>query len=240
MKGLLITAFTSLGVTLAGLWVAARFLGEKLFGHWLEGRLQRQKQEHAVELEQLKNEQNRQIELLRADIGHLQDRGKHSNEHEYAALTEIWEKFSDLHTATNNCIMGFVQFPDLERMDEDRIANFLDKNDFTEDERAIVQNAEDKNRGFSRVINVRSIAHARSAYFDFRSRFDKQNVFIPKSLADGLYEAADQCLRAIVQRGAEAQVRRPLDMKDDLDFLENGPETLKKLNDAVRERLHRE
>ena len=132
----------------------------------------------------------------------------------------------DLHTATNNCIMGFVQFPDLERMDEDRIAKFLDKNDFTEDERAVVQDAEDKNRGFSRVINVRLMPSAKGL-LDFRARFDKQNIFIPKSLADSLYEAADQCLRAIVQRDAEAQVRRPLDMKDDLDFLENGPERSK-------------
>ena len=55
--------------------------------------MQSQKQAHAVELTKLKSEQDRQIELLRADIGHLQDRGKLSNEREYAALTEIWEKF---------------------------------------------------------------------------------------------------------------------------------------------------
>jgi hypothetical protein len=100
-----------------------------------------------------------------------------------------------------------------------------------------VRKAEDKNRGFSHVINVRLIAQARRAYSDFRARFDKQNIFIPKSLADSLYEAADQCLRAIVLRDSE---RKPPDMKDDLDFLQNGPETLKRLNDAVRERLHRE
>jgi hypothetical protein len=145
-------------------------MGERLFGHWLEGRLQRQKQEDAVELEKLRNEQNRQIELLRADIGHLQDRGKHSNEREYAALTEIWEKFSDLHTLTNICIRVFMQPPDLERMDDDGIAKFLDKNDFTEDERVAVRNAANKNDGFSRVVNVRSIAQARRAYFDFPSR----------------------------------------------------------------------
>jgi hypothetical protein len=33
---------------------------------------------------------------------------------------------------------------------------------------------------------------------------------------------------------------RLLDMMDDLDFLENGPRTFKKLNNAVHERLHRE
>lgn len=240
MKDLLITAFTSLGVTLAGLWVAAQFLGEKLFGHWLEGRLQRQKQEHAVELEQLKNEQNRQIELLRADIGHLQDRGKHSNEREYAALTEIWEKFSELHTATNNCVMGFAQFPDLQRMDDDGIAKFLDKNDFTEEERAVVRDAANKNDGFTRVVRVRSVAQARSAYFDFRGRFDKQNIFIPKTLADSLDEAADRCWRAVVQRDLEAKGGKTLGVRNDQEFQEKGPGAFRRLNVAVRERLHRE
>jgi hypothetical protein len=69
--------------------------------------LQRQKEAHELKLEELKGEQNRQIETLRADIGHLQDRGKLSNEREYAALTEIWDKFSDLHTATSDCVMSF-------------------------------------------------------------------------------------------------------------------------------------
>jgi methyl-accepting chemotaxis protein len=133
------------GLTVAAFWVALRFFGEKLFGHWLEKRLQSQKEAHEFKLEEFKREQNEEledlkgaqnekIEKLRGDIGHLQDRGKHSNEREYAALAEIWEKFSDLHTATNNCIMGFMQFPDLERMDNDRIARFLDQNDFTEDD----------------------------------------------------------------------------------------------------------
>jgi cytochrome c556 len=111
---------SSLGVTGAALWAAGRFFGEKLFGHWLEGRLQRQKEEHALDLEklkgaqsegleQLKNEQNREIEKLRGDIGHLQDRGKHSNEREYAALAEIWEKFSDFHSATTDFRAAFYK-----------------------------------------------------------------------------------------------------------------------------------
>jgi hypothetical protein len=238
LKDLFLGALASVGLTAATLLVAGRFLGEKLFGHWLDGRLQRQKEAHEVDLAKLKSEQDRQIELLRADIGHLRDREKHSSE--YAALTEIWDKFTDLHTATNNCLASFTQFPDLERMDDDQIATFLDKNDLTEAESAAVQNAANKNDGFSRVINARLIAAARRAYLEFRARFDKQNIFIPEPLADSLYEAADHCWRTIALRDAQAQGRRPLGMTDDLDFLKQGPTTLAMLNAAVRDRLHRE
>ena len=146
---------------------AGRFLGERLFGHWLEGRLQRQKQEDAVELEKLKNEQNREIEKQRADIGHQQDRGKHSNEREYAALTEIWEKFTDLHTLTNICIRGFVQIPDLERMATMGSPNPSTKTFHRRRTRRRAKRRE-QNDGFSRVCNDRAIALARRAYFDFR------------------------------------------------------------------------
>ena len=231
---LLISAFASVGLTAASLWVAGRFLSEKLFGHWLDGRLQRQKEAHELRLAELKSEQDRQIETLRGDIGHLQDRGKHSNEREYAALTEIWEKFYDLHTATNNSVMGFVAIYDLEQMDDDGVADLLDRNNLTNDEREAVRNAANKDNAFSLVMNRRLAAQARSAYSDFRARFDKQNIFIPKALADNLYKAADKCLKAVLLRNPGALGR------DEMDFLKQSPEMLRRLNDAVRERLHRE
>jgi hypothetical protein len=138
----------------------------------------------------LKSEQDRQIEKLRGDIGHLQDRGKHSNEREYTALTGIWEKYADLHAATDNYATGVGQ------------------GDW-----------------------------AGSAYVDFRVLFAKQNVFIPKALADSFREAADQCMRAIAWRKVDEAGRGRAAVNG---FLEMGPQTLRMLNDAVRERLHRE
>jgi hypothetical protein len=64
-------------------------------------------------------------------------------------------------------------------MDDDGVAKFLDRNNFTEDERDTVRNAANKNDGFSLVMKVRSGALARSAYSDFRAQFERQNIFIP-------------------------------------------------------------
>ena len=193
MEHILVSALTSVLASTAVLLAAGRFLGERLFGHWLEGRLQSQKEAHEVRLAELKSEQDRQIEKLRGDIGHLQDRGKHSNEREYAALTGIWEKYADLHAATDNYVGGVGQ------------------GDWAE-----------------------------SAYVDFRVLFAKQNVFIPKALADSFREAADRCMRTIAWRKVDEAGRRPAGMAGANGFLEMGPQTLIMLNDAVRERLHRE
>jgi hypothetical protein len=141
----------------------------------------------------LKSEQDRQIEKLRADIGHLQDRGKHSNEREYAALSGIWEKFTMFHGAAGNYVRGIGQE-----------------------------------------------ASAQHAYVEFRALFDTQNIFIPKPLADSFNEALDQCTRAIALRKADEAGRRPAEMRGVNGFVVTGSETFRTLNDAVRERLHRE
>src|SRR5262249_54815535 len=156
----IISILTSAGVTAVGLWAAGRFLSERLFGHWLEGRLQRQKEAHdtelakfkseqdarlqlqkeahEVELEKLRDEQNQKIEALRADLSHLLDRGKHSNEREYSALAELWEQFVSLYYETRRAIVGSIQYPDLEKMEADRISDFLETTDLSKEQRAAV------------------------------------------------------------------------------------------------------
>jgi hypothetical protein len=248
---LLISALVSVGLTGATLWAAGRFLGEKLFGHWLEGRLQRQKEVHEVELEKLKgaqnealekikNEQNRQIEKLRGDISHLQDRGRRANEQEFAALGTIYDKLEDLFDATNRCVSVYVSAPNLDRMDDEALMRFLEENKFTPGEKAALQNAKDRPATFSQVMALRSVAQAQGAYDDFRTALDRQSIFIPKTLVDQFLAAGGLCPGAIAVRNADARGRRPQGMKDELVFLQKRSQVLNEIRDAVRERLQYE
>jgi hypothetical protein len=244
LSDLLISALTgvaaSVGLTVAGLWVALRFFGEKLFGHWLNERLQRQNQEHAVKLEKLKGEQNREIEKLRGDIGHLQDRGRRANEEEFSAFRAICDKLEDLFDATSRCVVLYVSAPNLDRMDDEALARFLAENDFTPGEKAALQNAGNRPAAFSRVMALRAVAQAHSAYDDFRAVLDRQSPFIPKTLVDQLRAAGALCPGAIAVRNAEARGRPPPGMTDDLEFLRKRDQVLNDIRDAVRERLQYE
>jgi hypothetical protein len=234
------SALTSVGLTAVALWTAGRFLGEKLFGHWLEGKLQRQKEAHEVELAKLKSEQERQIALLRGDIGHLQDRGRRANEEEFSAFRAICDKLEDLFDATSRCVVLYVSAPNLDRMDDEALARLLAENDFTPGEKAALQNADNKPAAFSRVMALRAVAQAHSAYDDFRAVLDRQSPFIPKTLVDQLRAAGALCPAAIAVRNAEARGRPPPGMTNDLDFLEKRDQVLNDIRDAVRERLQYE
>ena len=240
MKYLVLNALASVGLTAVTLWVAGRFLGEKLFGHWLDGRLLRQKQAHEVELAKLKNEQDRQIELLHGDIGHLQDRGRRANEEEFSAFRAICDKLEDLFDATSRCVVLYVSAPNLDRMDDEALARFLAVNEFTPGEKAALQNAGNKPAAFSRVMALRAVAQAHSAYDDFRTVLDRQSPFIPKTLVDQLRAAGALCPGAIAVRNLEARGRPPAGMTSDLDFLEKRDQVLNDIRDAVRERLQYE
>jgi hypothetical protein len=237
---LIITAVTSVGLTGVVLWAAGRFLSEKLFGHWLNGRLQSQKQAHEVELAKLKSEQDRQIGLPRGEIGHLQDRGRRANEEEFSAFRAICDKLEDLFDATSRCAALYVTAPNLDRMDDEALTRFLPENEFTPGERAALQNAKDKSAAFSRVMAFRAIAQAHSAYDDFRTVLDRQSIFIPKSFVDQVRAAGALCPGAIAVRDAEARGRPPPSMTNDLEFLEKRDQVLNDIRDAVRERLQYE
>ena len=230
----------SVGLTAVALWAAGRFLGEKLFGHWLDGRLQRQKEAYEIELAGLKSEQDRQIELLRGDIGHLQDRGRRANEEEFSAFRAICDKLEDLFDATSRCVVLYVSAPNLDRMDDEALTRFLAENDFTPGEKAALQNADNKPAAFSRVMALRAVAQAHSAYDDFRTVLDRHSPFIPKTLVDQLRAAGALCPGAIAVRNLEARGRPPAGMTSDLDFLEKRDQVLNDIRDAVRERLQYE
>jgi hypothetical protein len=75
LQYLFYNAVVSVGSTLVTLGAAYKLFGERLierlFGHILDGRLQKEKERHELALANLKHEQDAQIEDLRAMIAHL-------------------------------------------------------------------------------------------------------------------------------------------------------------------------
>src|SRR6266403_1834184 len=59
----------------------------------------------------VKDAQNHEIEKLREQLSHLGDRGKRSNEMEFAAIKLVWDGFVEAYLATATCAMSFVEYP---------------------------------------------------------------------------------------------------------------------------------
>jgi hypothetical protein len=93
----LIQTIVACGVAIVGaIGLSFTKVGERFFCHMLEGRLA-----------ELKHANDRAVEQIKADFGHLGDRWKRSNEREYEALSGAWVAFVDAFLATNQAVMAF-------------------------------------------------------------------------------------------------------------------------------------
>jgi hypothetical protein len=180
-----------------------RYFGDKIFGHVLDRRLEKEKERHELALTNLKHEQDRQIEDLRAKIVHLTDRGKHSNEREYSALSTIWEKYVDLYYATRVCVVAPMHYPTLNSMSETDVAQFIDTTELSASQKLKVLASDNKERSFSQTTRWRYTARAGTEYYEFSLMLHKLGIFILKGLKDQFAENAENCNKAIAQRSTE-------------------------------------
>ena len=144
--------------------------------------LKRVERNNSVQLEKLKDENNRQIEELRARLDHLRDRGIRSNEREFQAITAVWEHFLDAYAATMQCAVAFSQHPDFNRLSDPEAKQYLDSVDLSERQREKIMSATDKNSSYSRFVEINQITAAGLAIYNARILIGRQAIFIPDDL----------------------------------------------------------
>jgi len=191
------------------------------------------------QLEAFKGEQNKEIETLKEQLNHLTDRGRLSNEREYAATAKAWESYVDAHFATMQSVAAFINFPDLNALADEDLEEFLQSNEFSARQVADLRSARDKNRTFGNIMQLRLINRAGQALHDTRDLIMKQSVFIDRDL-QGMF---DQNLDRLTRAWAEERVnfgRRDAEIRTDRDdLLRNGEARLNALRTNVRDHLLR-
>lgn len=217
------TALASAG-TLA---ILSTQVGEKYVSHRLERGL-----------EKIKHEHDAQIESLRAQLSHLSDRGRHANEREFEALSEIWDLFVEAFLATNTCIASFMEFPDFSRMSDADTQEFLNSTEFSEGQRKYVMGATNRNNAYSRTVTIRDINKAGSDLHKVRLALRKKGIFIPKALGDRLRASIEEMSRAQVARRVSFSYPAHRD-EDATNFLSRAEDFITEIGELVRDRLIR-
>ena len=224
---LLQSAAGAIGV-LAFIGLAPAKLGEKFFGHYLDRRL-----------EALKHDQNQKIEELRAGLALMGDRGIRSNEKEFQAISAAWEDFLDAYGATMQCAVAFIQHPDLQRLSEEELNQYLETNDLSDRQREEIMNAPNKNKAFSRLIEIKQINDAGLAIYKARNLIRKQAIFMPDSLLNDFEKMMKRLSAAQIQRSIEPHYGA-YQQKEVEWLIVNGENERASLLAAVRQRIFRQ
>ena len=210
---------------LAFLGIASTKIGERFLSHRLDRKLTAFKHEH-----------NKEIEGLKAQLAHLDDRGKRSNEREYNALTEIWEKFVDAYFSTLSCIHAFMEFPDLNKLSEDDLRTYLGSTELSDTQRESVIRAKDKIDVFAKTVRLRQIRKAGGDIFDARLLLRKKGVFVPDNISRVVKDSLDVLSNAQGEQNMEIR-HRFYDGKSSSHLIQTGDKMFDELGAAIKIRL---
>jgi hypothetical protein len=201
LSGWILQTLASSAVAILGfIAIRSTTLGERLLSHHLE----------------------RKIEALRADLAHLQDRGRRANELEFEALNKVWHSFVDAWLKTQQAIVEYQSFPDLDELSETDLVIFLDSTDLSDAQRKQVMNETDKKEMYSKILRLRTINIAGAAIYEGRQMLRTQGIYISASTAKSFKDAFDKLSGAQVERYMEFQHGRSAGYEKSLEVLDTG------------------
>ena len=147
------------------------FVGKR----WLE-------QQFAKQLERFKHEQQKEIELLRHTINSLFSRISKIHEKEFEVLPTAWKLLHEYNGAVFQIARATREYPDLDRMSEPEIAEFLKSwrlRDFQKEE---LRNASDKLKYYRDAIFWVELGDAKRAQAEFNNFLVENSIFFTKDL----------------------------------------------------------
>jgi len=183
------TVASSILAILAFIGARSTAIGERFLNHHLEKKIS--DLEHAHE---------EKIEALRADLAHLQDRGRRANELEFEALTKVWNSYVDAWIKTQQAIVEYMSFPDLDALSDSDLVTFLDSTELSEPQRRQISSAKDKKEIYSKILRLRTLNIAGLAIYDRRQTLRMSGIFVPASIAKRFKEAFDKLSGAQTER----------------------------------------
>jgi hypothetical protein len=183
------TLASSAVVILGFIAIRSTNVGERLLSHHLERKIA-----------DLKHTHDEQIEALRSDLAHLQDRGRRANELEFEAVTKVWHSFVDAWLKTQQAIVEYMSFPDLNGLSESDLTTFIDSTELSNPQRQQVVKADDKNDMYSKILRLRTINIAGAAIYEGRQALRTNGIFVSTEVARAFRDAFNKLSEAQVER----------------------------------------
>ena len=183
-------------------------------------------------LEAFKHQQNQEIEHLRFRINTMMDRNVKLHQREFDVLPETWSLLTDAFFTIEPVALGFQQYPDLDRMSEEHLDEFLEKSSLTSLQKSELKASSDKVRSYGRIKMTNDLNKAIDVYNSFHATLTKNGIFIIDTLKVQ-FAAIDQMLKdAIIERQVQ-----PTKFDKGPTLNSHGRLLLKALEQSVQARL---
>jgi len=148
-----------------------RFLGKS----WLDQHFKKQ-------LEQLKHDQQTELEHTRHEINALFSRISKIHEKEFEVLPTAWKLLHQANGRVFQVASTLKQYPNFDRMSEPQFEEYLKGCRLPEFQKNALRNAEDKLKFFEEAIFWVELAEAKSARAELNNYLALNSIFMTESL----------------------------------------------------------
>jgi hypothetical protein len=173
----------------AAAYLVFTFLGRK----WIDSRF-------AERLETYKHELNKELEETRYKVNSFFNRVTKIHEKEFEVLPEAWHKMQDALGLISGFTSIFQQYPDVNRMSQSALQEFLAKSRLHEFEKQELLQADDKMSYYQDKMFWHELRSLEEAFSDFHNYIVRKRIFLSLDLQEQFTKIDDIMWSAIVER----------------------------------------
>jgi hypothetical protein len=152
-----------------------------------------------------KHQQQRELEELRFKIGGLLDRTTKLYQREFEVLPEAWGKLVIAHGNVQGLVAAFQQYPDLDRMSPEQLAEFVDKSALKQWQKEELRQASSKTEYYQTASRWTRFWEVREIYRDYFIYQRKNGIFIRNEIKLGFKAVSDLIHSALLEHEFELQ-----------------------------------
>ena len=167
------------------------------------------------------------------------------HEKEFEILPEAWIKLQNALGLISRLVSPFQSYPDLNRMVEDELQEFVAKSRLTETQRKRVLNESDKNEYYMDIIFWHDLYEVQSGISDFHNYIMRNKIFLSADLKEKFQQIDDIIWEAftmskISKEGEDRKMRHDAykKIKDDTNIIRDEIEKLVQ-KDCITKRINK-
>jgi hypothetical protein len=230
MKGTL-AFFGAAGLTLGGTVAAAYGLFKLLGEKWIDQKFEKQ-------MEAYKTEQSRELERLRHKINGVFDRTIRLHSKEFEVLPDLWGKLVEAHGWAWSYIMPLQSYPDIGRMDNEELEEFLVGKEFSKAQKRDITASSDKLKSYIEIQEIYRYAGVMDKIRDFNLGFRKSGIFVKAEVKADMGSMLEMIGGAVNEHKSNQDWKPTPLMEDAYKKLEtDGKPLFEKIEAAIANRL---
>ena len=195
---------------------------------WIENKF-------AEKLELFRHTQAIELQKLRDEIDSLLSGTIKLQEKEFETLPEVWDRLNAVYEKISSLLSPFKSYPDLERMPEDAMKEFMESTPFTQIQRKEIIQSGRMNGRYQEYHTLYMIHEGKLSYSELEKLVARNGIFLQPKLRDLMESMSEAIWSSITSKeiGNDAQ-----DSKLQRESLNNLRDTVKPLYKDIETYIH--